>query len=215
MTISTEGDLPSYVIETREGVRKITFGSLGDVLDIEETAENPQPISELRRQYEECIKRIHRLIEDEVNPEYMREALTIQRKIIEGLERRAAPKSTSVSRRRAAPKSTSVSRQPSIELDMSELERNLAIVAPAVPASAAEADNLAHLQEEPLNLKKRILSSTDCVQRIIKEKKETDIRIDDQAMAINYSECDESKTPSLKGRLAKLKFKIMNGRTSD
>ena len=89
------GDPPTYVIETPQGIRKIIFDYVGDVFKIEETNEKPQPISELRRQYTKCIEEIHELIEDEANPEYMKELLIIQRKIIEELERRSAPKAAS------------------------------------------------------------------------------------------------------------------------
>jgi len=80
------------------------------------------------------------------------------------------------------------------------------------PKSASVAENLSHLQEVPLHLKRRILSSSDCVQRIIEEKKNKGITIDDQALAIAYSECGESRKASLEKRLQKLKLTILSAR---
>ena len=63
--------------------------------------------------------------------------------------------------------------------------------------TTANSDNLEHLQEIPLLYKHKgslvLLSASACVQRIIKKKKEDGIDIDDQALAIAYSECGESK----------------------
>lgn len=63
--------------------------------------------------------------------------------------------------------------------------------------SEANADNLSHLQEIPLLYKHKgklhFVSASSCVQDIIKKKKEDGIEIDDQALAIAYSECGESQ----------------------
>ncbi len=84
--------LPNYVIETSEGVRKITFGSLGDVLDVEETAEKPMTIQEVRKQIAEDMEDIQELIEDGVNPSFGRKSLVYHRKMLAELERRVAAK---------------------------------------------------------------------------------------------------------------------------
>ncbi len=61
----------------------------------------------------------------------------------------------------------------------------------------ANQENISHLQEIPLLYKHKgqliLLSASSCVQEIIKKKKEDGIVIDDQALAIAYSECGESK----------------------
>jgi len=70
----------------------------------------------------------------------------------------------------------------------------------------ANAENISHLQEIPLLYKHKgqliLLSASACVQKIIKEKKDSGIKIDDQALAIAFSECGESK-----GNKAKSSFK--------
>ena len=70
----------------------------------------------------------------------------------------------------------------------------------------ANSDNISHLQEVPLLYKHKgqliLLSASSCVQDIIKKKKDSGIEIDDQALAIAYSECGESK-----GNKAKSSFK--------
>lgn len=67
-------------------------------------------------------------------------------------------------------------------------------------------DNISHLQEIPLLYKHKgqliLLSASECVQKIIKKKKDAGITIDDEALAIAYSECGESK-----GKKAKSSFK--------
>jgi len=61
----------------------------------------------------------------------------------------------------------------------------------------ANQENISHLQEIPLLYKHKgqliLLSASSCVQEIIRKKKEDGIEIDDQALAIAYSECGESK----------------------
>ncbi len=70
----------------------------------------------------------------------------------------------------------------------------------------ANSENISHLQEVPLLYKHKghliLLSASSCVQKIIKEKKDSGIEIDDQALAIAFSECGESK-----GKKAKSSFK--------
>ena len=70
----------------------------------------------------------------------------------------------------------------------------------------ANQENISHLQEVPLLYKHKgqliLLSASDCVQKIIKQKKESGIEITDQELAIAYSECGESK-----GKSAKSSFK--------
>jgi len=72
--------------------------------------------------------------------------------------------------------------------------------------TTANQDNISHLQEVPLLYKHKgqliLLSASECVKRKIKEKKDSGIKIDDQALAIVYSECGESK-----GQNAKSSFK--------
>jgi len=57
----------------------------------------------------------------------------------------------------------------------------------------ANQQNISHLQEIPLLVKHKgkltLLSASSCVQQIIKKKKDDGIEIDDQALAIAYSEC--------------------------
>ena len=69
----------------------------------------------------------------------------------------------------------------------------------------ANSENISHLQEIPLLYKHKgqliLLSASACVQKIIKEKKDSGIEIDDQALAIAYSECEP------KGKNAKSSFK--------
>lgn len=63
--------------------------------------------------------------------------------------------------------------------------------------------NISHLQEIPLLYKHKgslhFVSASNCVQEIIKKKKADGIKIDDQALAIAYSECGES-TSSAKAK---------------
>ncbi len=70
----------------------------------------------------------------------------------------------------------------------------------------ANQENISHLQEVPLLYKHKgqliLLSASKCVQDIIKKKKDSGIKIDDQALAIAFSECGESK-----GKSAKSSFK--------
>ena len=70
----------------------------------------------------------------------------------------------------------------------------------------AQSENISHLQEVPLLYKHKgqliLLSASECVQNKIKEKKDSGIKIDDQALAIAFSECGESK-----GQNAKSSFK--------
>lgn len=70
----------------------------------------------------------------------------------------------------------------------------------------ANQENISHLQEVPLLYKHKgqliLLSASTCVKNIIKKKKDSGIKIDDQALAIAYSECGESK-----GNKAKSSFK--------
>jgi len=71
----------------------------------------------------------------------------------------------------------------------------------------ANQENISHLQEVPLLYKHKgqliLLSASKCVQEIIKKKKDAGIEIDDQALAIAYSECSELK----EGKKAKSSFK--------
>ncbi len=66
--------------------------------------------------------------------------------------------------------------------------------------STANSDNISHLQEIPLLYKHKgqliLLSASSCVQKKIKEKKDSGGTIDDQALAIAYSECKGSKAKS-------------------
>lgn len=61
----------------------------------------------------------------------------------------------------------------------------------------ANQENLTHLQVVPLLYKHKgkltLLSASSCVQEIIRKKKDAGIKIDDQALAIAFSECGESK----------------------
>jgi hypothetical protein len=70
----------------------------------------------------------------------------------------------------------------------------------------ANQENISHLQEIPLLYKHKgqliLLSASKCVQDIIKKKKDSGIKIDDQALAIAFSECGETK-----GKAAKSSFK--------
>ncbi len=72
--------------------------------------------------------------------------------------------------------------------------------------TTANSENIEHLQEIPLLYKHKgqliLLSASSCVKKIIKEKKDSGIEIDDQALAIAYSECGEAK-----GNKAKSSFK--------
>ncbi len=72
--------------------------------------------------------------------------------------------------------------------------------------TTANQENISHLQEIPLLYKHKgkliLLSASKCVQDIIKKKKDSGIKIDDQALAIAFSECGESK-----GKSAKSSFK--------
>ena len=72
--------------------------------------------------------------------------------------------------------------------------------------TTANQENISHLQEVPLLYKHKgqliLLSASACVQKIIKEKKDSGIEIDDQELAVAYSECDETK-----GNKAKSSFK--------
>ena len=67
-------------------------------------------------------------------------------------------------------------------------------------------ENISHLQEVPLLYKHKgqliLLSASTCVQNIIKKKKDSGIEINDEALAIAYSECGESN-----GNKAKSSFK--------
>jgi len=71
----------------------------------------------------------------------------------------------------------------------------------------AQSENISHLQEVPLLYKHKgqliLLSASKCVQDIIKKKKDSGIEIDDQALAIAYSECGENTN----GNKAKSSFK--------
>jgi len=71
--------------------------------------------------------------------------------------------------------------------------------------TTANQENISHLQEIPLLYKHKgqliLLQASTCVQKIIKEKKDSGT-LDDQALAIAYSECGESK-----GNKAKSSFK--------
>ncbi len=61
----------------------------------------------------------------------------------------------------------------------------------------ANQENITHLQEIPLLYKHKgqliLMAASSCVQEIIRKKKDAGIKIDDQALAIAYSECGESK----------------------
>jgi len=76
----------------------------------------------------------------------------------------------------------------------------------------ANDQNISHLQEVPLLYKHKgqliLLSASACVQKIIKEKKDSGIEITDQELAIVYSECGE-----LKGNKAKSSFKTCTCKT--
>ncbi len=76
--------------------------------------------------------------------------------------------------------------------------------------SSAKSEDAHHLQEVPPHLKERILSSSDCVQRIIEEKCNKGIKIDELVLAVAYSECNESRKAALEARLDHLKSKIEN-----
>jgi len=62
--------------------------------------------------------------------------------------------------------------------------------------TSAPGDSLDPLKEIPLlykhNNELHLVSASSCVQEIIRKKKEAGIKIDDQALAIAYSECGES-----------------------
>ncbi len=92
MTLGGEGDLPTYVIDTREGVKKIIFGSLGDVLKIRETADKPMTMQEVRKKFAEDATGIQELIDEDVNPDFCRKSLKIHKKMLAELERRSALK---------------------------------------------------------------------------------------------------------------------------
>ena len=70
----------------------------------------------------------------------------------------------------------------------------------------ANQENISHLQEVPLLYKHKgqliLLSASKCVQDIIKKKKDSGIKIDDQALAIAFGECGEAE-----GKSAKSSFK--------
>lgn len=72
--------------------------------------------------------------------------------------------------------------------------------------TTANQENISHLQEVPLLYKHKgqliLLSASECVQNKIKEKKDSGIKIDDQELAIAFSECGETK-----GKKAKSSFK--------
>jgi len=72
--------------------------------------------------------------------------------------------------------------------------------------TTANQENISNLQEIPLLYKHKgqliLLSASECVQNKIKEKKDSGIKIDDQALAITFSECGESR-----GKKAKSSFK--------
>lgn len=76
--------------------------------------------------------------------------------------------------------------------------------AKALEAEIAEgnSDNLSHLQQIPLLIRHKgslvLASASSCVQNKIREKADAGIEIDDQALAIAYSECGESKSQKSK-----------------
>ena len=62
--------------------------------------------------------------------------------------------------------------------------------------TTANQENLSHLQQVPLLYKHKgelhLVATSQCVKDILRNKKEAGIKIDDQALAIAFSECGES-----------------------
>ena len=89
----------------------------------------------------------------------------------------------------ARPKGTSVS--PDFEKDRVNYRHAL-----KADTTAANQENLSHLQETPLLYKHKghlhLVAASQCVKDILHKKKEDGIKIDDQALAIAFSECGES-----------------------
>jgi len=90
----------------------------------------------------------------------------------------------------ASPKGTSVS--PDFEKDRVNYRHAL-----KADTTTANSDNLSHLQETPLLYKHKgklhLVAASQCVKDILHKKKQDGINIDDQALAIAFSECGESK----------------------
>jgi len=63
--------------------------------------------------------------------------------------------------------------------------------------STANQENISHLKETPLLYKHKgelhLVAASQCVKDILHKKKEDGIQINDQALAIAFSECDKSK----------------------
>ena len=93
--------------------------------------------------------------------------------------------------------------------DKNELHKAIERLKMSAQQASAESDNL-RLQEIPPHLKKRILSSTDCVQKIIEKKISKGIKIDEQILAMAYSDCSESRESALAERLDRLQPRIEN-----
>ncbi len=167
MALGSEGEQPGYVIKASHGIVKIIFDTGGDILNIKETTEKPTPMQELRKDYAGMVKHAKHMIEINSNPEWMKELLKIQRKVMDELERQAAHKS------------------------------------PHNP------DNLAHLRGVPFHLKRRILLSTDCTQRIIKENCDQGIEIDEQLLARAHSKCGETKDAARRDSIDKIRAKMI------
>jgi len=85
--------------------------------------------------------------------------------------------------------------------------------------TTANQQNISHLQEVPLLYKHKgqliLLSASECVQRKIKEKKDSGIEIDDQALAIAFSECGESKGQSAKSSFKTCSCKARQNKMAD
>ncbi len=93
----TDFELPSYVIETPQGTKKITFDVDGDIYKMQAATEKSQSLQEIKEEQDDEIKKIQHLIDMDISPEYNKERLKAYPKMMAELERQSTLKASAES----------------------------------------------------------------------------------------------------------------------
>ncbi len=87
-------ELPSFVIETPHGAKKIIFDVMGNVDEIRTTTEKSQSLQEIKAKQDEIIKKARHMIDMGVHPEYGKHCIEMQHKMLAELERQSTLKAS-------------------------------------------------------------------------------------------------------------------------
>ena len=93
----TDFELPTFIIETPQGAKKIIFDPDGNLEEIRPATEKSQSLQEIKNEYDKYKKKIQIRIDMGINAEYYKERLKAYPKMIAELERQAAFKASAES----------------------------------------------------------------------------------------------------------------------